>query len=122
MQVNMLIVSMLSQSYKFHLIAGRISPRVRINRRKHEHRVTSRLLTANLIEKHVDEQELRSNVLKLSKHRQLADRSSWYRGIDCPLTLDMLSFGKMGRVVLLGRMPTVVLFNRLLCPKVLGHA
>lgn len=32
--------------------------------------MTSRLLTAGLIEKHVDERELRSNVLKLSKHGQ----------------------------------------------------
>lgn len=30
--------------------------------------MTSRLLTAGLIEKHVDERELRSNVLTLSKH------------------------------------------------------
>ena len=30
--------------------------------------MTSRLLTAGLIEKYVDERELRSNVLKLSKH------------------------------------------------------
>ena len=33
--------------------------------------------------------------------------SSWSKGTGCPLTLGMLSFGNMGRVTSLGRMPTV---------------
>jgi len=36
--------------------------------------------------------------------------SSWSNGIDCPLTLGMLSFGNMGRVTSMGRKQAVGLY------------
>ena len=42
--------------------------------------------------------------------------SSWSNGTGCPLTPGMLSFGYMGRVTSMGRIPTVR-FGRVLSPK-----